>query len=119
MVVLNISIPSPSVARDYELDENVGNIVKLFKHHRLPVKRLRQRISSYFYSFSVRRLVRLVVGSHITFGFYFKIKGKRRKTRRYLGEEAGEAAAGSQVALDSLFLACVLKLVRIAWYAQQ
>ena len=31
VTTLNIGVPSPSVARDYELDANVGNVGKLCK----------------------------------------------------------------------------------------
>ena len=47
VVALKSSVPSPPVARDYELSANVGNVGKLCKRHRLPVSQARQRISPF------------------------------------------------------------------------
>ena len=46
-IAYKIGVPSPSVAREYELSVSVGSIGKLCKRHRLPVSRVRQRISPY------------------------------------------------------------------------
>ena len=43
MAALKIGVPSPPVARDYELSVNVGNVGKLCKRYRLPVSQARQR----------------------------------------------------------------------------
>ena len=48
VAVLKVGVPSPPVARDYELNVNVGNVGKLCKRHRLPVSRARQRILPFF-----------------------------------------------------------------------
>ena len=45
VAALMIGVLSPPVARDLELDVNIGNVGKLCKRHRLPVSRARQRIS--------------------------------------------------------------------------
>ena len=47
VAALKIGVPSPPVARDYELSVNVGNVGKLCKRHRLPVSRARQWISPF------------------------------------------------------------------------
>ena len=47
VAALKIGVPSPSVAREYELSVNIGNVGKLYERHRLPVSRVRQRISPY------------------------------------------------------------------------
>ena len=49
VAALKIGVPSPSVAREYELSVNIGNVGKLCKRHRLPVSRARQRISPYLF----------------------------------------------------------------------
>ena len=45
VAALNSGVPSQSLARDYELDANLGNVGKPCKRHRLPFSRARQRIS--------------------------------------------------------------------------
>ena len=47
VAALKIGVPSPPVARDYELSVNVSNVGKLCKRHRIPVSRPRQRISQF------------------------------------------------------------------------
>ena len=47
VAALGIGVPSLSVAREYELSVNIGNVGKLCKRHRLLVSRARQRISPY------------------------------------------------------------------------
>ena len=49
VAALKVGVPSPPVARDYELSVNVGNVGKLCKRHRLPVSRERQRISPFLF----------------------------------------------------------------------
>ena len=44
VAALNVGVPLPPVARDYELSVNVGKVGKLCKRHRLPFSRARQRI---------------------------------------------------------------------------
>ena len=70
VAALKIGVPSPPVARDYELIVNCGNVGKLCKRHRLSVSQARQWISSLMHSlFGVRggRCARVSIVNSILF----------------------------------------------------
>ena len=99
VAALEIGVPSPSVAREYELSVSVGNIGKLCKRHRLPVSRARQRISPYLF---ILCSAFEVAGAKGRINFIQSVSSNKIY-QKWQVEQTGGDAEGLQVAFD-LFL---------------
>ena len=100
VVALKMGVLPPPIACDYELSVNVGIIGKLYKRHRLPVFRARQRISPFLFHslFGVRggRCAKIKIRQSILF--------RANTTKEWQVAGAGGDAEELQVDFDLLSL---------------